>query len=97
MEYGPEELKNFENAKKYHICLGELPKNSTKKDHLAKIKAWLKITGLPCRTPAYKEVEKKINFYDDIPAEVFRDTKTKLKEYLKVNNKIVVRDHCHWT
>ena len=38
-----------------------------------------------------------MNFYDDIPAEVFQDTKTKLKEYLKGNNKIVVRDHCHWT
>ena len=38
-----------------------------------------------------------MNFYDDIPAELFQETKSKIKEYLKVNNKIVVRDHCHWT
>ena len=53
--------------------------------------------GLPCRIPTYKEVENKINFYDDIPAEVFQDTKTKLSKYLKDNNKIVMRDYCHWT
>ena len=53
--------------------------------------------GLPGRVPTYKEVENKMNFYEDIPAELFQDTKTKLKEYLKVHNNIVVRDHCHWT
>ena len=38
-----------------------------------------------------------MSFYEGILAELFKDTKTKLKEYLKVHNKIVVRDHCPWT
>ena len=75
MVYGPEELKQFENAKKCKIYEGELSKNFTNIDHLAKIKDWLKIMGLPCRIPTYKEVENKMNFYDYIPAEFFQDTK----------------------
>merc|ERR1712112_331706 len=89
--------EDFKNATHCHICEGELPKDSTKTDHLAKIKDRLKIMGLPGRVPTYKEVENKMNFYEDIPDELFQDTKTKLKEYLKVHNNIVVRDHCHWT
>ena len=53
--------------------------------------------GLPGRVPTYKEVENKVNYYDDIPEEKFKEAKAKLKEYLKVNNDVVVRDHCHWT
>merc|ERR1711954_469736 len=87
----------FKNATHCHICEGELPKNSTKIDHLAKIKDWLKIMGLPGIVPTYIEVENKMNFFKHISEELFQDTKTKLKEYLKVHNNIVVRDHCHWT
>ena len=53
--------------------------------------------GLPGKVPTYKEVENKINFYEDIAAELFQSKRTKLKEYLKVSNNIIVRDHCHWT
>merc|ERR1712081_32908 len=97
MVFTDDDKEVFKNATHCHICEVELPKNSTKIDHLAKIKDWLKIMGLPCRVPSYKEVKNKMNFYDDIPDEVFQDTKAKLIQYLKVNNKIVVRDHCHWT
>ena len=37
-----------------------------------------------------------MSFYEGIPAELFQDTKTKLKEYLKENNDVILRDHCHW-
>ena len=47
-------------------------------DNLAKIKEWLKIIGLPCTIPAYKEVENKMNFNGNIPAVTSR-----LSEYLK--------------
>merc|ERR1711954_255902 len=47
--------EDFKNATHCHICEVELPKNSTKIDHLAKIKDWLKIMGLPGRVPTYKE------------------------------------------
>merc|ERR1711954_559244 len=97
MVFTDDDKKVFKNATHCHICEGELPKNSTKIDHLAKIKDWLKIMGLPGRVPSYKEVKNKLNYYDDIPDEVFQDTKEKLIQYLKVNNKIVVRDHCQWT
>ena len=43
--------KDFKNATLCHISEGELSMNSTKIDHLAKIKDWLKIMGLPGRIP----------------------------------------------
>ena len=55
--------EKFENAKKCHICEGELPKNSTKIDHLAKIKDWLKIMGLPGRVQTYKKFENAKKCY----------------------------------
>ena len=83
MVYTDTDKEDFENATHCHIFEGELPKNSTKIDHPANIKDWLKIMVLPGRVPTYKEVKNKMNFYQDFPAELFQDTKTKLKEYLK--------------
>ena len=90
-------MEQFKTATICHICGRELPENSAKIDYLAKIKDWLKIMGLPGRVPTYKDVENKVNYYDDIPEEKFKEAKAKLMDYLKVNNDVVVRDHCHST
>ena len=89
-----EDLKNDTHC---HICEGELTQNSTKIDHLANIKYWVKIIGLQGRALTYKEGKNKMIYCKDIPVELFKDTITKLKEYLIVHNNIVVRDSCHWT
>ena len=53
---------------------------------------------LPNRVPSQKEVEdKKYSSNMNIPEKQFLQAKAKLREYLKENNDVVVRDHCHWT
>ena len=96
MIYGEKEKEEFEKATKCHICVCGLPRNSTKIDQLGKIQQWLRSMRLPNRVPSQKEVEaKKYSSNMNIPEKQFLQARAKLKEYLQVTNKIVVRDHCH--
>ena len=53
---------------------------------------------LPNRVPSQKEVEdKKYSPNINLPEKQFLHAKAKLRVYLKENNDVVVRDHCHWT
>ena len=97
MIYGPEDLAKFEKATHCHICEGTINK-TTKIDHIAKIHKWLRIKRLPNRVPSLKEVEgKKYSSNMNIPEKQNPEAKSKLREYLKHNNDIVMRDYCHWT
>ena len=98
MIYGENEKKEFENAKKCHICEEDI-KNS-KIDHLEKIHEWLKDMRLHNRYPCEKDVkERHYNPNFKISQERFENAKANLLKYLKENkNKnVIVRDHCHWT
>ena len=74
MVFTEKDKEKFEKATHCHICEEALPKNSTKVDHLAKIKDWLKILGLSGRMPTYKEVEDKLNHFKEISDDLFLDT-----------------------
>ena len=98
MIYGEKDKEEFEKATKCQICECGLPRNSTKIDHLGKIHQWLRSMRLPNRVPYQKEVQdKKYISNMNIPEKQFLQAKAKLREYLKVNNDVVVSDHCHWT
>ena len=98
MEFTDEDKKNFQNSKICHICNKSLPKNSTKIDLLAQIQKWLDIIGLPSRLPTLNAITSKWNHYkSNISDDQFKKAKVELKAFLKKNNHIIVRDHCHWT
>ena len=96
--YGEKEKEEFEIATKCHICVCGLPRNSTKIDHLGKIHQWVRSMRLSNRVPSQKEIEdKKYSPNINLPKKQFLHAKAKLRVYLKENNDVVVRDHCHWT
>ena len=92
MIFTAEDKEKFEKSTHCHICEGALPRGSTKIDHLANIGEWLQIMGLPRWLPEQTEVDEVVG-----ETKEFLLAKSKLQEYLKKHNKVVVRDHCHWT
>ena len=97
MIYGEKEKQEFEKATKCHICEGSL-KTDPRIDHLGKIHQWLKDMRLHNRYPSKSDVEKKMYSPQlKISEDRFQQAKAKLLHYLRENNEVVVRDHCHWT
>ena len=53
---------------------------------------------LPNRYPSESDVKKQRYLPNKkISEEKFQQAKEKLLDYLRNNNEVVVRDHCHWT
>ena len=100
MVFTERDAKDFHSEQICHICEKELPDNSTDEDHLKKNEHLLSELGLNLnQLPTSKEVnamkyEGEENSQDHIS---WANNKKKLLDYLKANNKIVVRDHDHFT
>ena len=100
MIFTEKDAHDFKHEQICHICEKELPDNSTDEDHLKKNEHLLSELGLNLnQLPTSKEVnamkyEGEENSQGHI---IWANNKKKLLDYLKANNKIVVRDHDHFT
>ena len=65
---------------------------------MEKVQHWLYTLGLPRWMPTSKTVREKKNYNTQwISEKAFERAKAELLQYPKDNNKIVMRDHCHFT
>ena len=83
-----------------HICDDALPKNSTEVDHLKETQRLLFDLGLNLnQIPSWNELnEMKYDGEENSDEHIiWADIKKELMDYLKKNNRIIVRDHDHFT